>query len=98
GLVEMAKQNLDKSHYAKQKFREKGFEVLFSDGFFNEFVVKLSKPIKEVNESLLDEGIIGGYDLGFYEGKYKHHMLVAVTEMRTKEEIDAFVASLEGAK
>lgn len=51
-----------------------------------------------MNESLLDEGIIGGYDLGFYEGKYKHHMLVAVTEMRTKEEIDAFVASLEGAK
>ncbi|EHR7110618.1 aminomethyl-transferring glycine dehydrogenase subunit GcvPA [Listeria monocytogenes] len=98
GLVEMAKQNLDKSHYAKQKFREKGFEVLFSDGFFNEFVVKLSKPIKEVNESLLDEGIIGGYDLGFYEEKYENHMLVAVTEMRTKEEIDAFVASLEGAK
>lgn len=51
-----------------------------------------------MNESLLDEGIIGGYDLGFYEEKYKHHMLVAVTEMRTKEEIDAFVASLEGAK
>ncbi|MCB2554752.1 glycine dehydrogenase, partial [Listeria monocytogenes] len=75
GLVEMEKQNLDKSHYAKQKFREKGVEVLFSDGFFNEFGVKLSKPIKEVNESLLDEGIIGGYDLCFYEEKYENHML-----------------------
>ncbi|MCB2807661.1 glycine dehydrogenase, partial [Listeria monocytogenes] len=52
----------------------------------------------EVNKSLLDEGIIGGSDLGFYEEKYKHHMRVAVTEMRTKEEIDAFGASLEGAK
>ncbi|MBK2003329.1 aminomethyl-transferring glycine dehydrogenase subunit GcvPA [Listeria ivanovii] len=98
GLPEMAKQNLDKSHYAKQKFRESGFEVLFSDSFFNEFVIKLSKPIKEVNEALLDEGIIGGYDLGFYDAKYENHMLVAVTEMRTKEEIDAFVASLEGVK
>ncbi|MBF2455021.1 aminomethyl-transferring glycine dehydrogenase subunit GcvPA [Listeria seeligeri] len=98
GLPEMAKQNLDKSHYAKQKFRENGFEVLFSDGFFNEFVIKLAKPIKEVNEALLDEGIIGGYDLGFYDAKYEKHMLVAVTEMRTKEEIDAFVASLEGVK
>ncbi|MBC1444619.1 aminomethyl-transferring glycine dehydrogenase subunit GcvPA [Listeria seeligeri] len=98
GLPEMARQNLDKSHYAKQKFRENGFEVLFSDGFFNEFVIKLAKPIKEVNEALLDEGIIGGYDLGFYDAKYEKHMLVAVTEMRTKEEIDAFVASLEGVK
>ncbi|AIS62578.1 aminomethyl-transferring glycine dehydrogenase subunit GcvPA [Listeria ivanovii] len=98
GLPEMAKQNLDKSHYAKQKFRESGFEVLFSDSFFNEFVIKLSKQIKEVNEALLDEGIIGGYDLGFYDAKYENHMLVAVTEMRTKEEIDAFVASLEGVK
>ncbi|WP_271001207.1 aminomethyl-transferring glycine dehydrogenase subunit GcvPA [Listeria seeligeri] len=98
GLPEMAKQNLDKSHYAKQKFRENGFEVLFSDGFFNEFVIKLAKPIKEINEALLDEGIIGGYDLGFYDAKYEKHMLVAVTEMRTKEEIDAFVASLEGVK
>ncbi|MBC1423814.1 aminomethyl-transferring glycine dehydrogenase subunit GcvPA [Listeria seeligeri] len=98
GLPEMARQNLDKSHYAKQKFRENGFEVLFSDGFFNEFVIKLAKPIKEINEALLDEGIIGGYDLGFYDAKYEKHMLVAVTEMRTKEEIDAFVASLEGVK
>lgn len=98
GLPEMAKQNLDKSHYAKQKFQKSGFEVLFSDSFFNEFVIKLSKPIKEVNEALLDEGIIGGYDLGFYDAKYENHMLVAVTEMRTKEEIDAFVASLEGVK
>ncbi|MBF2672739.1 aminomethyl-transferring glycine dehydrogenase subunit GcvPA [Listeria seeligeri] len=98
GLPEMAKQNLDKSHYAKQKFRENGFEVLFSNGFFNEFVIKLAKPIKEINEALLDEGIIGGYDLGFYDAKYEKHMLVAVTEMRTKEEIDAFVASLEGVK
>ncbi|MBC6295708.1 aminomethyl-transferring glycine dehydrogenase subunit GcvPA [Listeria sp. FSL L7-1517] len=98
GLPEMAKQNLDKSHYAKQKFQESGFNVLFSDSFFNEFVIKLSKPIKEINEALLDEGIIGGYDLGFYEDKYKNHMLIAVTEMRTKEEIDAFVASLEGVK
>ncbi|PZF89558.1 aminomethyl-transferring glycine dehydrogenase [Listeria ivanovii] len=98
GLPEMAKKNLDKSHYAKQKFQKSGFEVLFSDSFFNEFVIKLSKPIKEVNEALLDEGIIGGYDLGFYDAKYENHMLVAVTEMRTKEEIDAFVASLEGVK
>lgn len=60
--------------------------------------MKLSKPVKEVNLELLDQGFIGGYDLGNYEEKYANHMLVAVTEMRTKEEIESFVTSLEGAK
>ncbi|SQC55778.1 Probable glycine dehydrogenase [decarboxylating] subunit 1 [Listeria newyorkensis] len=98
GITEMAKQNIDKSHFAKKAFQDKGFDVISGDAFFNEFVVKLSKPVKEVNLELLDQGFIGGYDLGIYEEKYANHMLVAVTEMRTKEEIETFVTSLEGAK
>ncbi|MBC2284612.1 aminomethyl-transferring glycine dehydrogenase subunit GcvPA [Listeria booriae] len=98
GITEMAQQNVDKSHFAKKAFQDKGFEVILGDAFFNEFVVKLSKPVKEVNLELLEQGIIGGYDLGIYEEKYANHMLVAVTEMRTKEEIETFVTSLEGAK
>lgn len=98
GLQQMAKQNLDKAHYAKNKFKESGFEVLFADSFFNEFVVRLAKPISEINKELVHHDIIGGHDLGRDNAKYDHHMLVAVTEMRTKEEIDEFVASLEGFK
>lgn len=98
GLQEMAEQNLDKSHYAKNKFVESGFEVLFGDSFFNEFIVKLSKPINNINQYLLEKDIIGGYDMGRDSEKFSKHMLVAVTEMRTKEEIDEFVASLEGFK
>lgn len=82
----------------KKVFQDKGFNVISDDAFFNEFVVKLSKPVKEVNRELLEQDIIGGYDLGIYEEKYANHMLVAVTEMRTKEEIETLVASLEGAK
>lgn len=70
--------------------------------FFNEFVVKLDNPVSEVNEALLKHEIIGGYDLSMYYPKYQNHMLVAVTEMRSKEEIDQFVEtlvnSLEGVK
>ncbi|EUJ31775.1 glycine dehydrogenase subunit 1 [Listeria floridensis FSL S10-1187] len=102
GLPEMAKQNIDKAHYAKKCFADAGFDVLFSDAFFNEFVVKLGKPVAEVNEELLKQDIIGGYDLAQYYPKYENHMLVAVTELRTKEEIDTFVKalvdSLEGVK
>ncbi|WP_239254159.1 aminomethyl-transferring glycine dehydrogenase subunit GcvPA [Listeria ilorinensis] len=98
GLPEMAKQNIDKSHYAKKRFQEKGFDILFSDAFFNEFVIRLREPVAKINEELLKDGFIGGLDLSIYNEKYQQHMLVCVTEMRTKEEIDAFIDRLEGVK
>ncbi|MBW8348094.1 aminomethyl-transferring glycine dehydrogenase subunit GcvPA [Bacillus sp. IITD106] len=91
GVKEMAVQNIQKAHYAKTVFKEKGFDLLFDGYQFNEFVVKLNKPVREVNEILLQKGIIGGYDLGRDYPELDGHMLVAVTELRTKEEIDSFV-------
>lgn len=71
-----------------------GFEVLYSNRFFNEFVVKLDQDIKNVNNQLNDRGFIGGFDLGKVDESFKNHMLVAVTEIRSKEEIDQFVKEL----
>ena len=62
--------------------------------FFNEFVVELPRPVKEVNTKLLESGFIGGYDLGIDYG-FDNQMLIAVTEQRSKEEIDQFVEALE---
>jgi glycine dehydrogenase subunit 1 len=64
--------------------------------FFNEFVVKLPRSVKEVNTKLLEAGIIGGFDLGTDYG-LENQMLLAVTEQRTKEEIDQFIEVLEAA-
>lgn len=94
GMKEMAELNMKKSRYAKKKLVDASFDVLFSNLFFNEIVVKLSAPISEVNAKLLDKGFIGGYDLGLYYPELKNHMLIAVTEIRTKEEIDTFVKEL----
>ncbi|CRH97993.1 Probable glycine dehydrogenase [decarboxylating] subunit 1 [Streptococcus pneumoniae] len=47
--------------------------------------------MKEVNDALLQKNIIGGYDLGRDYKEHENHMLVAVTELRTKEEIDTLV-------
>ncbi|MGQ0515758.1 hypothetical protein ACT453_30040, partial [Bacillus sp. D-CC] len=47
--------------------------------------------VKEVNDALLQKNIIGGYDLGRDYKEHENHMLVAVTELRTKEEIDTLV-------
>ncbi|MCR6088142.1 aminomethyl-transferring glycine dehydrogenase subunit GcvPA [Staphylococcus aureus] len=90
GIYDIAVQNIEHANYAKQQFIKKGFEVL--DGTsFNEFVVKFDKPIQQVNEELLKYNIIGGFDLGVVSDDFKNHMLIAVTELRTKDEIDTFV-------
>lgn len=94
GVREMAVSNIQKAHYAKLKFKENGFEIAFEGHSFNEFVVKLNKPVKEVNQKLLEKDIIGGYDLGRDFSGLENHMLVAVTELRTKEEIDTFVKEM----
>ncbi|HDE0388965.1 TPA: aminomethyl-transferring glycine dehydrogenase subunit GcvPA [Staphylococcus aureus] len=90
GMYDIAVQNIEHANYAKQQFIKKGFEVL--DGTsFNEFVVKFDKPIQQVNEELVKYNIIGGFDLGVVSDDFKNHMLIAVTELRTKDEIDTFV-------
>ncbi|WP_335872798.1 aminomethyl-transferring glycine dehydrogenase subunit GcvPA [Bacillus sp. 2205SS5-2] len=91
GVHEMATQNIQKAHYAKKAFQSAGFTIAFEGPTFNEFVVKLKGSVKELNQKLLAKEIISGYDLGRDFPELENHMLVAVTELRTKEEIDLFV-------
>lgn len=91
GTQEMAYQNIVKTRYAKEAFEKAGFDVVFSGAHFNEIVVDYKKPIKEINAHLFTQGILGGYDLGLTYPNLPNHALIAVTEQRTKEEIDALV-------
>jgi len=95
GVKEIATQNIQKAYYAKKQLTEHGFDVVYNGPFFNEFVIKLPKTVKEVNKSLVMHGIIGGYDLGLTYPELSNHMLLAITELRTKEEIDTLVMELE---
>lgn len=94
GVKEMAVQNIQKAHYAKLALKAKGAEVIFEGPSFNEFVVKLAGSYDDVNKRLLEKGIIGGYHLGRTYPELDGHMLIAVTELRTKEEIDALAQEL----
>lgn len=94
GVQEMAKQNIVKTRYAKNAFESNGFTVPFQGPHFNEIVVKTNKPVLEINKKLLEKGIIGGYDLGLEYPELENHTLIAVTELRTKEEIDQLVAEM----
>ncbi|KAA1040116.1 aminomethyl-transferring glycine dehydrogenase subunit GcvPA [Macrococcus equipercicus] len=93
GVYEMAQQNLYKTNYMKDKMTQEGFTVLPGTSF-NEFVVKFNQPVADINDKLLTDGFIGGFDLGRVDAAFNNHMLIAVTELRTKEEIDTFIAKV----
>lgn len=94
GVQEMAKQNIVKTRYAKNAFEKAGFTVPFQGAHFNEIVVQTNTCVDEINKKLLATGIIGGFNLGRVDPELKNHALIAVTELRTKEEIDALVAEM----
>lgn len=94
GVQEMAKQNILKTHYAKEAFENAGFEVPFKGPHFNEIVVKVESSVQALNDALFEKNIIGGFDLGKVSPELENHILIAVTEQRTKEEIDALVQEM----
>ncbi|NOK85881.1 MAG: aminomethyl-transferring glycine dehydrogenase subunit GcvPA [Chloroflexi bacterium AL-W] len=99
GLRKVAELNYHKAHYAANEIDKlNGFIVNFDKPFFNEFVVKSRLPVAEVNAALIEEGIIGGYDLGADYPHLKDHMLMCVTETNTRAEIDALVNILREVK
>jgi glycine dehydrogenase subunit 1 len=94
GVKEMAYQNVQKAAYMKKQLKEHGVEIVSEQPTFNEFIVNVKRPVSEVNELLLAKGFIGGYDLGRDDDTLAGQMLLAVTEVRTKAEIDTFAKEL----
>ncbi|MDR6878533.1 aminomethyl-transferring glycine dehydrogenase subunit GcvPA [Bacillus sp. 3255] len=98
GIQDVGKLNVQKAHYAANRLAAGGkLSLPFTGSFFNEFAVKLpdGTDVQELNRKLLQRGFIGGYDLGRDDPELAGHMLIAVTEQRTREEIDSFAAALE---
>jgi glycine dehydrogenase subunit 1 len=97
GVREVARQNLQKAHYAASEIaRLDGFSLRFASPFFNEFVVRAPRPATEIQNRLLDNKIIGGVALECYYPEMKDSLLVCVTETAKKEAIDDLVRALGG--
>ena len=95
GLRQVAELCFHKAHYAAEKIANlPGFSLWSPTTFFNEFVIRCPKPVSQVNDILLDNDILGGYDLAQDYPSLTNHMLVAVTEMNSREQIDQLVEVL----
>jgi glycine dehydrogenase subunit 1 len=97
GLREVAEQCLQKAHYAAERLSAvPGYRLKFGAPFFHEFVLQGPGSGREVAARLAERGILAGYPLGLHSPELEDCLLVAVTEKRTKEEIDDFAAALTG--
>ncbi|WP_054949419.1 aminomethyl-transferring glycine dehydrogenase subunit GcvPA [Numidum massiliense] len=97
GLTDVAQQNVQKAHYAQRQLRKlPGVEPLFDAPFFNEFALRLPRPASELQAALLEKGMLAGYDLSRDYPELGNAVLLAVTEMRTRTEIDQLVQAVEG--
>jgi glycine dehydrogenase subunit 1 len=93
GLTEVATQSTTKAHYLANEINKlEGFELAFDAPFFNEFAVKTSIPAKDVISKLHTQNIFAGIDLS-YMG-LDNHLLIAVTETKSKVQLDSFVKAL----
>jgi len=99
GITEVATQSAQKAHYLYNQILEKtNFTPIYDKPFFMEFGITSDIPAKKVKEALLEEGILGGIELRICGEQFENGLLVAVTEKRTKKEMDQFVQVLEGLK
>lgn len=98
GLKEIALQSVLKANYAKKILSTlPATEIAFPHSqTFKEFVIKCGEPVKKINQRLKDAGIIGGLDLGKFYPELENHMLICVTETKSKEEIELLKRVWEG--
>lgn len=96
GLHQVAELCYHKAHYAAEQIAKiPGYKLWSADPFFNEFVLQCPRPVDQINAYLLEEGILGGYDLSQDYPGMENCMLLAFTELNTREQIDLLVEILE---
>ncbi|MDP6438016.1 MAG: aminomethyl-transferring glycine dehydrogenase subunit GcvPA [Candidatus Brocadiia bacterium] len=96
GLVDVARLCASKAAYARRRLLAiPGVSARFDAPVFNEFVIDLPRPAADVIGRLIEHGFAAGFPLGRYYRDMDNSILIAVTEKRTMEEIDALVRTLE---
>ncbi len=96
GLREVGDQSAQKAHYLAERLAElPGVELVTTAGFVREFAVNLPKDADEVIAAMAERGFLAGISLGGDYPTMPYGMLVAVTEKRSKAELDGYVTALK---
>lgn len=97
GMRQVAESTVRNTQYAISKLEEAGFHRRFDGRVFGEFVLDLGVDAEPIHSKLLERGILAGLPLGKYYPELRSCLLLAVTEIRTKEQIDRLATELKAA-
>jgi glycine dehydrogenase subunit 1 len=95
GLRQVAETTVRNTSYAAKVLTAAGAKLRFADRVFGEFVIDLPIDARAVQKKLITKGILAGLPLGPYYKGMDQSLLVAVTETRTRSEIDAYAQALK---
>ncbi len=96
GLRQVSELCYHKAHYAADQISGiAGYDLWSDQSFFNEFLIRCPRPAQEIYDHLLEHNLIAGYPIGRHYPGFDDYLLIAVTEMNTKEDIDWLVTGLE---
>jgi glycine dehydrogenase subunit 1 len=95
GIVELGELLVRRTAYARQRLAAvDGVELLHDAPVAREFAVRLEAPIAEVVDRVSEEGIAAGYPLARDYPEYDDGLLIAITERRSREDIDCLADAL----
>lgn len=96
GVQTASSQSMNKAHYLYNRLtKELNLKPVFDGPFFNEFTLELPKDAEKAMEEVLAEGIFGGVTQKQFDANRSNWLTIAVTEKRTKEEMDNYVDILK---
>ncbi|MBN2010201.1 aminomethyl-transferring glycine dehydrogenase subunit GcvPA [candidate division KSB1 bacterium] len=92
GMIDVANLCLQNSHYlADQLVKLTGFKMTFPHPFFKEFAITVPEEAERLLQQLANENIMGGVHLQQFDANLPNTLLIAVTEKRTKDELNRYV-------
>jgi glycine dehydrogenase subunit 1 len=98
GIVELGELLLQRTAYARDRLTAlEGVEAIHEQPVIREFAVALDAPVEAVIERCAAEGVNPGYPLGRDYPEHENGVLVAITEQRSKADIDRLAEVLGAA-
>lgn len=95
GFKKVAENSYLRSHYLAENIEKiDGFKLKFNTPFFKEFVVETTFDVAKLLDGMKSKGIFAGISMSCFK-KDNNLFLVAVTEKRTKKELDLYIESLK---
>jgi glycine dehydrogenase subunit 1 len=88
GLQNVARASYHRAHILQEKLKKSGFELINTNPFYNEFLVKSPKSTEKIIADLMECNILGGIDLG------DNKLLISCTEKNSLQDIDSYISTV----